>query len=150
MKRTLYGICVDFWWRLWYDMVINLGEFCIFSIYAGAKTPYFCVTVCHLAWVASRAWPQGFAGAVPSTGEIIQQQNARDAKGRCGRPTFFIRFLSAVASATNRAAGAMAEGDGFLPPRLRVRLFSVSHDVKQIRRDAVCCKIFSRLAVPAP
>ena len=46
-----------------------------------------------------------------------KQQNARDVTVRCGRPYVDIRFLSAVASATNRAAGAMAEGDGFLPSR---------------------------------
>jgi len=46
-KAAAHGICVDFWGCLWYDMVINLGEFCIFSIYTGARTPYFCVTVCH-------------------------------------------------------------------------------------------------------
>ena len=46
-----------------------------------------------------------------------KQQNARDVTVRCGRPCVDIRFLSAVASATNRAAGAMAEGDGFLPSR---------------------------------
>ncbi|MBO7273802.1 MAG: hypothetical protein J6V22_02990, partial [Clostridia bacterium] len=54
---------------------------------------------------------------VASADTAKKQQNARDVIVRCGRPHVDIRFLSAVASATNRAAGAMAEGDGFLPSR---------------------------------
>jgi hypothetical protein len=56
-KAAGRGIYVDFWGHLWYDMVINLGGICIFSIYAGAKTPYFCVTPCHFDMGASRARP---------------------------------------------------------------------------------------------
>ena len=55
-----------------------------------------------------------------------KQQNARDVTVRCGRPYVDIRFLSAVASATNRAAGAMAEGDGFLPSRISGTQLSVT------------------------
>ena len=55
-----------------------------------------------------------------------EQQIARGVGVRCGRPCVDIRFLSAVASATNRAAGAMAEGDGFLPSRISGTQLSVT------------------------
>ena len=55
-------------------------------------------------------------------------------------------LLSAVASAANRAAGAMAEGDGFLPSRISGMQLSVccAHVDNVARGDGIALS-FSRL-----
>ena len=110
----------------------------------------FALFLCDFSCVRARSRIHE-AGVMPalrvaSANTAKKQQNARDVTVRCGRPRVDIRFLSAVASATNRAAGAMAEGDGFLPSRISGMQLSVccAHVDNVARGDGIALS-FSRL-----